>query len=418
MANPGTDPASYWWADPPAPFSSLHDELDVDVLVVGGGVSGITLAYTLADQGAVVALLEAGPLAGSASGRNAGFLMSASADPYKDEIEFWGRAVARAVIETGRRSHQRTRALAETLGIECDYRCGGSLRLARTAEEAEDQRASLPLLAADGFVMKEIPVAEAVDESQAGRYVAAFLTPDDGEIHPVRFLHGVARAAEQRGARLFAHSALRSAHWSSGLWSAESPHGRVRARTLVLCTNAFTPQLCPALRELIVPRRGQMLATAPLDRVIVPRPVYAHWGYRYWRQTPDRRLLIGGWRDLDFEGESGYDDRPTDAIQHGIESGLAELVPEGVPIEYRWAGTMGFARDGRPLVGWLDTAHHLAICAGFTGHGMGLAAACTLELADLLSWRKANGIACFNPTRFAELHQGREGFVTLGSVAR
>ena len=132
---------------------------------------------------------------------------------------------------------------------------------------------------------------------------------------------------------------------------------------------------------------------------------------------PDRRLVIGGWRDLDLDGEVGYDDGPTEPIQRGIEHGLAELVPEGAAVEHRWAGTMGFARDGRPLVGWLDASHHLAICAGFTGHGMGMAAACTLDLAELLSFKKAPGISTFDPGRFPEVQQVREGVVALGVAA-
>jgi glycine/D-amino acid oxidase-like deaminating enzyme len=77
---------------------------------------------------------------------------------------------------------------------------------------------------------------------------------------------------------------------------------------------------------------------------------------------------------------------------------------------------MGFARDGRPLVGWLDAAHHLAICAGYTGHGLGMAAACTLDLADLLSFRRTSGIATFDPQRFGELRQERESIVALGAA--
>ena len=418
MSHPGTDPASFWWAEPPTPFPSLQSEIDSDVLIIGGGISGITLAYTLAEQGATVSLLEAGPLAGSASGRNAGFLMVGSADPYKDEIEFWGRATARAVRETARRSHQRIRTLVEALSLDCGYQRRGSLRLARTEDEADDQRASLPLLKTDGFDVLEIAVADAVDASIGERFVAAFITLEDGELNPVRFLHGVARAAEHKGARLFAHSVLRSSSWNAGLWTARTDGGTARARTLVLCTNAFTPQLCPAIGDLIAPRRGQMLSTAPLGRTVAHYPTYAQRGYQYWRQLPDTRLVIGGWRDTDFDGEAGYGDEPTEKIQSGIEAGLATLVPGGVAIEHRWAGTMGFARDGRPMVGWLDAAHHLAICAGYTGHGMGLAAGCTQELADLLSWRRAPGIACFDPLRFAELRQGRDGFVKLGMVEK
>ncbi|HKQ58679.1 MAG TPA: FAD-dependent oxidoreductase, partial [Candidatus Eisenbacteria bacterium] len=169
---------------------------------------------------------------------------------------------------------------------------------------------------------------------------------------------------------------------------------------------------------LIAPRRGQMLATAPLGREVAPRPTYAHWGYHYWRQTPDGRLIIGGWRELDLDGETGFDLATTPAIQAAIEQGLAMLVPEGVTIEHRWAGIMGYARDGRPLVGWLDPEHHLAIAAGYTGHGLAMAPACALDLADMLAWRKAPGIATFEPSRFPELRQAREGLTALGVAAQ
>jgi glycine/D-amino acid oxidase-like deaminating enzyme len=81
----------------------------------------------------------------------------------------------------------------------------------------------------------------------------------------------------------------------------------------------------------------------------------------------------------------------------------------------RWAGTMGFARDGRPLVGWLDPEHHVAIAAGWTGHGIGIAPACTLDLADLLEWKPAPGIVTFDPGRFAELRKARETLVAMGA---
>src|SRR5215831_408756 len=156
MSAPGTEPRSLWWSEPPLRFAPLAADLDAEVVIVGGGIAGVTLAYTLAEQGAVVALLEAGPIAGSASGRNAGFLLAAPAEPYPQAIEFWGRPGARAVLEIGRRSHVRVRELVEKLGIECDYRSNGSVRLARSEEEAEEYRASLPLLQTDGFVMREL----------------------------------------------------------------------------------------------------------------------------------------------------------------------------------------------------------------------------------------------------------------------
>jgi glycine/D-amino acid oxidase-like deaminating enzyme len=409
--------APIWKRSLPTEHPALTGEIDLEILVVGGGITGVTLAYTLAEQGSAVGLLEAHDIAGAATGRNAGFLLGAPGEPYRELIELWGRDGARAVIQMARRSHQRIRELVETLGLDCDYRCRGSLRLARTPEEAEDQRASLADLHADGLRTLETPLAAVVPESALDRFAAAFVTPEDGEVDPVRFVDGLAQAAVRKGAQLFTRSAVERAHWNAGLWDVRTPAGIARSRTLVLATNAWTPRLVPALAPLIAPRRGQMLATAPVGHEVTSRPTLAHWGYQFWRQLPDSRILIGGWRNLDLDGEVGYEDHPTDVIQHGIEQGLRELVPEPVAIEHRWAGTMGFARDGRPLVGWLDAEHHLAICGAYTGHGMGLAAGCTLELAALLSWRNAPGIASFDPGRFPELRRGRENFTRLDRVA-
>jgi glycine/D-amino acid oxidase-like deaminating enzyme len=419
MSQPALPPSGIrWWNSAPASFPVFEGEAESDVMVAGGGIAGVTLAYSLAEEGATVQVFEAGALAGAASGRNAGFLMVAPAEPYSEAIALWGRPGARAMLETGRRSHQRVRQLIESLGIECGYAAPGSLRLTRTEEEAEDHRASLPLMKQDGFPVSEIRPAEAMPGGPHDRFVAAFRTEEDGEFDPVRFIYGVARAAERRGARLFMNSPLASAWWTGSAWEARVGAGLARARTLVIATNAYAPQLCPALTPLIAPRRGQMLVTEPLARAVATCPTYAQWGYQYWRQLPDGRLMIGGWRDLDLDGEVGYEDQPNEKIQTGIGSGLAELVPEGAPVAARWAGTMGFARDGRPLIGWLDAEHHLAIAAGFTGHGLGMAAACSLDLCQLLTFRPAPGISSFDPARFPELRRIETGLTLLGARER
>ena len=411
MSTPAA-PESIWWTEPGAESPALESELDVEIMIIGGGIAGLSLAHTLAEHSASVALLEAGPLAACASGRNAGFLTLSPPEPYRELIALWGREGARAALRLGRRSHQRIRQLVEQLGIDCDYRVAGSLRLARSEEEADDMRASLSDLHADGFPMLETPVAAAVPGTSAS-FHAAFVVAEDGELDPVRFLRGLALETVRRGGRLFTHSPLVSARWNGGLWEARTPSGAVRARTLVLATNAYSARLYPALEPLIAPRRGQMLCTAPIAREVATRPSAARWGYQYWRQLRDGRLVIGGWRDLDLDGEVGFDVQPTPNIQAAIEEGVRELVPEGVAIERRWAGTMGFARDGRPLVGWLDPEHHVAICGGFTGHGMSVAAACALDLAELLAWKRAPGIATLDPLRFAELREGRDRLTML-----
>jgi len=291
--------------------------------VVGGGIAGITLAYTLAEQDARVALLEAGELAGEASGRNAGFLLAAPAEPYSERIAIWGREGARSVLQIGRRTHQRIRQLVQGLGIECAYQQTGSLRLTRTPEESEDLRSSLPELKHDGFPMREIALADAVPAHAVSAFDTVFEVPEDGQLHPVKFLHGLASEAAKKGAHIHARSAVEGAHWNNGTWEVQCNGHVVRARTLVLATNAFTPRLLPHLAAVIAPRRGQMLATEPLEETIVSRPTYAHWGQHYWRQTAEGRLVIGGWREVDFDAECTYGNEPRRRSRKRSRNGCA-----------------------------------------------------------------------------------------------
>ena len=349
--------------------------------------------------------------------RTKAFLLAIPAEPYAERIALWGRDGARAFLQVGRRTHQRIAHLAQALRIDCDHRLTGSLRLTRSEEESEDLRDSLPELRHDGFPMREIALEDVLPPHARAGFHAAFEVPEDGVVHPVRFQHGLAAEAKRLGAHLHEYSRVTGARWQDGVWTVVANDHVVRGRTLVLATNAYAPQLVPALKPLIMPRRGQMLTTAPIEARFDPRPVYANYGYQYWRQMTDGRLVIGGWRNTAFDAESNYETDTTPGIQQSIEKGLAELVPGGAPIEYRWAGTMGFARDGRPLVGWLDAAHHLAICAGFTGHGMGMATACTEDLAELLAFKRAPAIASFDPQRFAEVREARDALVALGAAA-
>ncbi len=416
MYEPAEPRESPWWTEPDPAFPPLAGEVEVEVLVVGGGITGVTLAWTLAEQNVVVGLVESGRIAGGATARSAGLLLAAPAEPYQEMVAIWGRPGARAMLEMGRRSHERVRWLVENLGLACDYRASGSHRLALDEDEAEAIRASVPLMRADGYALEEVPLSDAVPPYAAEHFAAAFRTSEDGELDPVRFVRGLARHAAEKGVRIFEGSRLNAARWQAGLWEARSAAGTVRARLLVLCLNAYAPLVVPALQPLILPHRGQMLATVPLRQVVAARPAYACFGYRYWRQTQDGRLLIGGWREVDRDAEAGYATEVTETVQRGIESGLHALVPGGAAVERRWAGTMGFARDGRPFVGWLDASHHLAVCAGFTGHGLGLAPGCALDLAALLQFKEAPGIATFDPARYPELRTLREGLTLLGAA--
>jgi gamma-glutamylputrescine oxidase len=212
---------------------------------------------------------------------------------------------------------------------------------------------------------------------------------DDGELHPVRYVRGLARAAVAGGARL--HASTRVIAVSAR--EVRTDQARITAGAVVVCVNAYSQHLVP-LR--VRPVRGQMLATAPVARRVFERPAYANRGYRYWRQRADGSLLVGGWRDTAADEEVGEEERTTPRIQEQLERFLREHAAEA-RITHRWAGTMGFSHDALPYVGRLETG--VLVNGGFTGHGMAFATATGELIADLIRGNKRNETDLFAPER-------------------
>jgi glycine/D-amino acid oxidase-like deaminating enzyme len=92
-----------------------------------------------------------------------------------------------------------------------------------------------------------------------------------------------------------------------------------------------------------------MLSTAPTSEVKIDRAVYARWGYEYWQQLPDGRIVLGGFRDHAMEQEWTHSTEPTELIQNKLTEFLRKHLRVRAPIEHRWAASVGYTADGLPL---------------------------------------------------------------------
>jgi gamma-glutamylputrescine oxidase len=145
---------------------------------------------------------------------------------------------------------------------------------------------------------------------------------------------------------------------------------------VVIATDGYTHGLAPDLDARIQPTRGQVIVTEPLRELLFDRPHYARHGLEYWQQTPDRRLVIGGWRDAALEQEWTAEETITFVVQRRIESAVRDLLGELPEITHRWAGIWGTTRDLLPLVGPLPENERVWVSAGYSGHGNVLGFAC------------------------------------------
>jgi glycine/D-amino acid oxidase-like deaminating enzyme len=334
-----------------------------DVLVIGGGIAGVSLVHHLQRRRISTVLVERTHLAAGASGRNAGFLLAGVADCYAEAVRIYGREKAREVWSITGENHDRMIEAVD--GSDVGHRRLGSVTLASDDDERARLEESSQLMRDDGF--------------EARWDGDRLLNPRDGEVDPAALVGALASRAKQGVVREGVEvTAIEPGRTEVAVRAGEQ---LCRAGVVILGTNAYTPQLVPQVK--IQPTRAQMLASAPVPRSVCDMPTYSHSGFRYWRQLPGGEVLIGGWRDTSLSTEVGYEDEPTTQIQEHLE-GKLEAMTGGAEVTHRWAGIMGFTETGLPLVGPVDGMRNVYICAGFNGHGMGFAFMCAKQLVEML----------------------------------
>jgi gamma-glutamylputrescine oxidase len=348
------------------------------VAIVGAGVTGCSCAVTLASAGLRVRVHEAREVASGASGRNGGFALRGAAASYDIARAELGPERAAALWRLTERALERLATLAGDA-----FRQTGSLRLAADTREATSLLAEYEALRADGF---EVEWRPDLDGRLAGRFHGGIFHPPDGSIHPARWVRRLAVRAADAGAEIREHAPVAAIE-------------KLDADQVVIATDGYTHGLLTPLDRVVRPARGQVMATEPLEAEYFGCPHYARNGYDYWQQTEDRRLILGGFRNLAFEEESTAEEGTTPRIQARLEAFAAELVGRAPRITHRWSGIFGTTSDRLPVVGRAPDDDRVWVSSGYTGHGNVLGLACGELVANAILGRRASELAIFDPGR-------------------
>jgi gamma-glutamylputrescine oxidase len=340
-------------------------------------VTGCACALVLAEGGLRVRVHEARRIASGASGRNGGFALRGGAMPYREARDKLGASTAAGLWRFTERHLDRMKGLAGDA-----FRRTGSLRLADD-EELDAIRAEYEALREDGFDAEWL---ERLEPPLDGLYRVAIRHPTDGALQPARWVRRLAARAGAAGAEIVEEGRVESL-------------ADIDAAQVVIATDGYTHGLLPQLDEAIRPVRGQVIATAPLDRLLFDCPHYARGGFDYWQQTPDNRLVLGGRRDTRLEEEYTNDERVTDSIQKELDAFAAQLLGQQPQITHRWSGIFGETEDKLPLAGQVPGHDGVWVAAGYSGHGNVLGLACGELVAGAILGRPAPELQLFDPAR-------------------
>jgi gamma-glutamylputrescine oxidase len=352
-----------WGEDDSLDLPPLACDHETDVCVIGLGGSGLSCIHALLDAGKRVIGLDAIAVAAGAAGRNGGFLLGGLAMFHHDAVERLGDSAAtdiyrETLAEIDRMASSTPSAIRRT----------GSLRIAVSEEELEDCERQFAAMQQSGLPVQRYHGAE-------GR---GLLFPSDAAFDPALRCRILARRAMERGAALHERSPVTSIDGCDVL----TEGGRVRAQHVVVAVDGSLEIILTELAPRVRSARLQMLATAPDSAVNWTRPVYARWGLDYWQQLTDRRVVLGGFRDVGGDEEWTSSNAPTPAVQDSLDV-LLRTLGVSAPVTHRWAATVAYTQSGLPIVE--ETRPNMWALGAYSGTGNVIGAICGRAVAECIT---------------------------------
>ena len=374
-----------------------------EVIVVGGGIAGTSIAWRLAESGRRVLLLERRGICAGASGRNAGITGAGSS------MHATSRA-GRAVYAITRANLNLMRDLHHELGRSFSLLLPGSLDIITNEAQYEHLKEAVAIEQEAGIEIELLDTisTRSIMPALSPAILGAAYAEDRGHFWPFALVTAIADAAVRHGAELRVGARVqRLLRDGDRVIGVEVDGQPILAEHVVLATNAWTPTLLPELPEgALVPARGQIMVTQPLPPLI-PCPFGTNFDKEYGRQTPTGQVLMGGFRrDDENEGLGTYREEVMPAVQAGLAGSLIDLFPElrgKARVVRSWAGIMGFTADGLPLIGPYAPLPGLWVAAGFNGGGFSWGAINGKIMTRLINGQDPGfDLEPFRPERFLD----------------
>ncbi len=377
------EPSVFWLEDPARPEArqALSGAADADLLVIGGGYTGLWTALRARERDPTrsVVVLEAGRCGDEASGRNGGFASASLTHGYGNGVARWP-----GELDTlDRLGAENLHGMADTVsryGIDCNWEHTGELVVATNPHQRDDVADLARDLADAGRQVQLLDAEQVRTRVDSPTYLAGMLDQQGTAlVEPARLAWGLRRACLDDGVRIHEGSPVRSLRPEGAGLVAETRAGSVRAGRVALATNAFPP-LLRRLRLMTVPVYDYVLMTEPLTDAQLASVGWAGREgvgdsanqFHYYRLTRDNRILWGGYDAVYYFGSRVARELEQSARTHGLlAEHFFETFPqlEGLRFSHRWGGVIDTCTR---FAAFFGTAHggRAAYALGYTGLGV------------------------------------------------
>ncbi|SDL72683.1 Glycine/D-amino acid oxidase [Franzmannia pantelleriensis] len=356
--------------EPSPDTARLGHDREAAVCIVGGGITGLSTALHLAEQGIDSVLLEAGEsVASGGSGRNVGLVNAGLWIPPDDIVEALGWADGERVNQILGAAPAAVFDIIERYAIDCSATRTGTLHLGHSAKGCGELARRHDQLASRGAPVTLVEGEACHALTGTRRIQAALLDERAGTLNPAAYTRGLARAAVEQGARLFTCSAAKGIKRDGGRWRVTTEHGSVTAPHVVLATNAYTCDEWNQVKQHFFPGHFFQVASQPLEgdaaERILPQRQGA-WDTRMVlssiRRDDQGRLILGSLG----QGEG----RPQAYLEQWANQVQRRYFPELGKVEWQtsWTGRIGFTPDHTLRL--FEPQPGILAASGYNGRGL------------------------------------------------
>lgn len=345
-------------------YPQLEGDLNVDVVIVGAGFSGVATAVELCERGYKVALVESNRIGWGATGRNGGQIIGGyGSDPSAFSSSIGSEGV-KIVESMGSECVQIIKERIEKYNIDCDLKwgyCEVGLKKRHLKSYRE--------WAAEDSAIQILDQNEIKEYVNSDLYLGGYYREDWGHIQPLNLCIGEAKAAEVMGAKIFEQTQITRITYGENP-AVHTDKGSIKANHVILCGNAYMGNLVPYLDARVLPATSCIIATEPLSddqlQQTMVRDVAvcdSRTALDYYRLSADKRLLFGG-----LSNYTGLEPSNVKAIMHAK---MTKVFPslKHTRIDYSWSGSMGISVRRMPQIGRIKNSNVLYI-SGYSGHGV------------------------------------------------